>query len=71
MKKLTSRQVTKLRKKLDRDGYADIRVGECRKVSKGVSVCRTSKTVYKLASKRPGSSRAMRREAAASGTYYI
>lgn len=71
MKKLTSRQVTKLRKKLDRDGYADIRIGECRKVSKGVSVCRTSKTVYKLASKRPGSSRAMRRAAAAQGTYYI
>lgn len=71
MKKLTRKQVAKLRKKLDRDGYADIRIGECRKVSVGVSVCRTSKTVYKLASKRPGSSRAMRRADAARGTYYI
>lgn len=71
MKKLTKKQVAKLRKKLDRAGYADIRVGECRFVSKGVKVCRTSKTVYKLAEKRPGSSRALRREAAARGVYYI
>jgi hypothetical protein len=71
VKRLTRKQVAKLRKKLDREGYADIRIGECRAVSRGVKVCRTAKTVYKLAAKRPGSSRALRREAAAQGTYYI
>lgn len=72
MKKLTAKQVKKLRAQLERSGYADIHVGECRKVAiGGVTVCRTSKNVYKLAQKRAGSSRAMRRADAAKGIRYI
>lgn len=71
MKKLTARQVKKLRAQLDRSGYADIHVGECRFVAKGVKICRMGKADYRLAQKRPGSSKALRREAARQGIHYI
>lgn len=72
IKKLSAKQVSKLRRQLDRSGYADIRVGECRTVAIGnVTICRVAPRDYYLKSRREGSSRAARRADAKRGIRYI
>lgn len=58
-KRLSRKQVSKLRKSLKRNGESDIKSGTCRFVSKGVEICRDSKG-YEIAQIRMTSKAAMR-----------
>lgn len=70
-RKLTRKQVSKLRKRLGRAGEGDIKAGTCRFVSRGVEICRDRRGSYTMVQKRDGSSRALRREAAKRGTRFV
>lgn len=71
-KRLSRKQVAKLRKQLDRSGQADIRKGTCRFVAKGgVEICRDKRGSYTMVQMRDGSSRALRREALKRGVRYV
>ena len=50
--RLTPKQVRKLRANLDRHGESDIRKGTCRKVAKGVTICRLNTGAYVRTTKR-------------------
>ncbi len=46
--RLTLKQVRKLRARLSRTGDADLKAGECRKVSGGVTICRNTRGEYRV-----------------------
>ncbi len=52
MRALTKRQITKLNQNIRRHGESPLRVGECRTVAKGVTICRWSKILYERKTRR-------------------